>query len=358
MRAIMLKTQGGPENLTLEEVPEPVPGPGEVLIRTEAIGVSYTEAALRGGNFPPPVQLPAVYGFEAAGIVTAGEPSLVGKRVVMMNTALGAYAEYVTAPLDAVTVVPDGVSAADAVATANFGAVALCLLKAARLTGSETVLIEAAAGGVGGYLTQLAHAQGAARVIATAGTAAKRDYALSIGADEVVDHGDPGWIDSLGKASIDAVFESLAGQTTVRLVDALTPGRGRILLYGFLQGPPTITVMDLLMHGLTLIGCGGVPGWLDRVAAARPEVLELVRDGVLKPRIDGTLPLADAATAHERFDARAPIGKIILTPLSVRSQAAPRPRLRARRPGSRRWRVPVRSAGRSRGGRTARASSR
>jgi NADPH:quinone reductase-like Zn-dependent oxidoreductase len=220
MRAIVLQAQGGPENLTLEEVPEPVPGPGELLIRTEAIGVSYTEAALRGGNFPPPVTLPAVYGFEAAGTVTAAEdPSLIGKRVVSMNTALGSYAEYTTAPLGAVTVVPDGVSAADAVATANFGAVALTLLRAANLTGSQTVLIEAAAGGVGGYLTQLAHARGAGRVIATAGTQPKRDYALSAGADEVVDHGDPGWIEGLGKDRIDVVFESLAGQTTVRLVE-------------------------------------------------------------------------------------------------------------------------------------------
>jgi NADPH:quinone reductase-like Zn-dependent oxidoreductase len=97
--------------------------------------------------------------------------------------------------------------------------VALTLLRAANLTGSQTVLIEAAAGGVGGYLTQLAHARGAGRVIATAGTQPKRDYALSAGADEVVDHGDPGWIEGLGKDRIDVVFESLAGQTTVRLVE-------------------------------------------------------------------------------------------------------------------------------------------
>jgi NADPH2:quinone reductase len=313
MRAIVLHAQGGPENLTLEQVPEPVAGPGELLIRTEAIGVSYTEAALRGGNYPPPVALPAVYGFEAAGIVTASDdPALTGRRVVSMNTALGSYAEYTTAPLDAVTLVPDGVSAADAVATANFGAVALTLLRAAQLTGSQTVLVEAAAGGVGGYLTQLARGQGAGRVIGTAGTQAKRDYALSIGADEVLDHGDPGWTEALGKDRIDVVFESLAGDSTVRLLDALTPGSGRILLYGFLQGPPTITAMDLLVKGVTLVGCGGMPGWLDRVAAARPEVLAMVADGTLTPRIDRTLPLADAAQAHALFDARTPSGKIIL----------------------------------------------
>jgi NADPH:quinone reductase len=314
MRAIVLNAQGGPENLKLEDIPEPVPGPGELLIRTEAIGASYTEAGLRGGNFPPPVPLPAVYGFEAAGIVTAGDERLAGKRVVSMNTALGAYAEYTTAPVDAVTVVPDGVSPEDAVATANFGAVALTLLRAAKLTGSETVLIEAAAGGVGGYLTQLARGYGAGHVIGTAGTEAKRRYARDLGADDVLDHGDAGWIDALGKGRVDAVFESMGGETTTRLLDALTPGSGRVLLYGFLQGPPTVTAMDLVMRGLTLVGCGGMPGWLDRVAAARAEVLELVRDGVLKPGIDRVMPLADAATAHELFDARVPMGKIILTP--------------------------------------------
>jgi NADPH:quinone reductase len=321
MRAIVLQAQGGPENLTLEDVPVPVPGPGEVLIRTEAIGVSYTEAALRGGNFPPPVQLPAVYGFEAAGIVTAageGAEHYKDKRVVSMNTALGAYAEFTTAPVTAVTVVPDGVTPDDAVATANFGAVALTLLKAARLTGSETVLIEAAAGGVGGYLTQLARGQGAGHVIGTAGTEAKRRHARDLGADEVLDHGDPGWIDALGMDRVEAVFESLAGDTTARLVPALTPGTGRILLYGFLQGPPAITAMDLLVKGLTLVGCGGMTGWLDRVTAARPEVLRLVRDGSLKPLIDSTIPLADVAKAHERFDAREPMGKIIVTPLPGR----------------------------------------
>ena len=315
MRAIVLHAQGSPDNLKLEEVPEPVPGPGELLIRTEAIGVSYTEASLRGSNYPPPVPLPAVFGFEAAGIVAVAEDqALVGKRVVSMNTALGSYAEYTTAPVGAVTVVPDGVSAEDAVTAANFGAVALSVLDAARLTGTETVLVEAAAGGVGGYLTQLARARGARRIIATAGTQAKRDYALSRGADEALDHGDPGWIDALGKDRVDAVFESLGGETTVKLLGALTPGTSRILLYGFLQGPPTITAMDLLVKGVTLVGCGGMPGWLDRVAAARPEVLQLVKDGTLKPTIDSVLPLADAAKAHERFDARIPMGKIVLVP--------------------------------------------
>jgi NADPH2:quinone reductase len=207
MRAIVLHETGGPEALKLEDVPEPAPGPGQVVVRTEAIGVSYTEAALRAGVFPPPVPLPAVFGLEAAGVVTeTGEgvdPGLNGRRVTVLSTSLGSYAEYLTATADTLAFIPDGLSSPDAVAVANFGAVALCLLRSARLTGGETVLVEVAAGGVGGYLTQLARENGAKRVIGTAGSQAKRDYARSIGADEVIDHNAAGWTTALADGSVD-----------------------------------------------------------------------------------------------------------------------------------------------------------
>jgi NADPH2:quinone reductase len=317
MRAIVMHETGGPEVLRLEDVPQPAAGPGQLVIRTEAIGVSHTEAALRAGGFPFPAPLPAVFGFEAAGVVTetgdGASEALIGRRVVVMNTGLGSYAEYVATEAGTATPVPDGISPADAVAVANFGAVALCLLRAARLTGTETVLVESAAGGVGGYLTQLARELGAARVIGTAGSEAKREYARRIGADDVLDHTDPGWPAKLGEGTVDAVFESLAGETTGKLLDALTPGTGRILLYGMLTGIPAIAPLDLMTRGLTLTGCAG-PDWLGRVQAARADVFELVIRGRLRPRIDSVLPLADAVRAHERFDARAAIGRIILTP--------------------------------------------
>lgn len=317
MRAIVMQETGGPEVLELEDVPAPEAGPGQVLVRIEAVGVSYTEAALRGGVFPSPAPLPAVFGLEAAGVVTAtgdgADPALAGRRVVVMSTSMGSYAEYMAVTAAAVTEIPGGISSQDAVAVANFGAVALCLLRAARLTGSETVLVEVAAGGVGGYLTQLAHQFGAKRVIGTAGSQAKRDYALGIGADEVADHADPAWTAKLAEGGIDVVFESLSGDTTGRLLPALTPGTGRIMLYGLLQGLPAVTPTDLLTRGLTLTGCGG-PAWLDRVQAARADVFDLVVAERLTPRIDAVLPLEEAAEAHRRFDARTAIGKIILTP--------------------------------------------
>jgi NADPH2:quinone reductase len=321
MRAIVMHEQGGPEVLQLQEVPKPAPGPGQVLIRTEAIGVSYSEAAMRAGIFPAAAPLPAVLGFDAAGIVTGtgdgADASLEGKRVAVFSPALGCYAEYVVAAARSVTPVPEGVSPTDAVAVTN-AAVALCLLRAARLTGGETVLIEVAAGGVGGYLTQLARDHGAGRIIATAGSAAKRDHARALGAETVLDHTDPAWPDRLRDlldgTRLDVVFESLGGESAGRLLDAMTPGSGRMLLYGLLNGEPAVTPMDLLRRGLTLTGCAGMPGWLDLVQAARADAFRMVSEGRLHPRIDSVLPLAEAARAHERIDARATIGQIVLVP--------------------------------------------
>jgi NADPH:quinone reductase len=322
MRAIVMHEPGGPGVLRPEEVPDPVAGPGQMLIQAEAIGVSYSELAMRAGLYPPPAPLPLTFGFEAAGVVTAtgpgADPALRGRRVVVLSTAFGAYAEYLAVPAEAVTPVPDGIGAAEAVAVANMAAVALCLLRAARLTGSESVLVEVAAGGVGGYLTQLARPLGAARVIGTAGGAAKGEHARSLGADVVLDHRQPGWAEglpaALGGATLDVVFESIGGESAGQVLAAMTPLSGRVMFYGLLAGPPAITPLDLLRRGLTLVGCGGMPGWLGLVQAARAEVLAMTAEGRIRPLIDSFLPLEEAAQAHQRFEDRAAVGKIILVP--------------------------------------------
>ncbi|WP_327044599.1 zinc-binding dehydrogenase [Microbispora sp. NBC_01189] len=326
MRAIVMHKTGGPEVLTLEEVPTPVPGPGQVLVRTEAVGVTYYETAMRSGLFPMSRPLPSVFGFEAAGVVAevgegvddaGADGGLTGRRVAIMNaTGGGTYAEYVTAAADALVPVPDSLTAADAVAVAVQGALAMTLLRTAGLTGTETVLAEVAGGGVGGYLTQLARPMGAARVLATGGSPAKRGLARELGADDVFDHTDPGWTERLREAGgpVDVVFESLGGVSAGRVLDAMTPGTGRMLLYGLLGGPPAVSPMDLLQRGLTLVGCGGPEPWLSRVLAARAEVLDLAARGGLRPQVDSVLPLADAAEAHRRIEARAAVGKVVLVP--------------------------------------------
>jgi NADPH:quinone reductase-like Zn-dependent oxidoreductase len=202
------------------------------------------------------------------------------------------------------------------------------LIDGAALTGREAVVVESAAGGVGGYLVQLASQFGARRVIATAGSAAKRETALALGADAVLDHRAPDWADQVRGcnegAPVDVVFESIGGASAGQLLDALVPGSGRMLFYGLLSGePPAITPMDLLRHGVGLIGCGGRPvdystgratGWSAKVEAGRPEILHRAATGGVRPLIDSTFPLADAAKAHQRLEQRQAAGKVILLP--------------------------------------------
>lgn len=329
MRAIVMHQTGGPEVLRLEEVPVPDVGPGQVLVRTEAIGVNFFEVRSRSGAALPlhPAKLPSVPGGEAAGTVTAvgegADPALIGTRVATLGGS-GAYAEYVAVPATSAIPVPEGLAAADAVAVTAQGATALALLRAAALTGREDVLIEAAGGGVGGYLVQLAREFGARRVIATAGSAAKRQLAFDLGADAVLDHRDPDWPSQVTAANdgamIDVIFESIGGESAGRLLDALVPGAGRMLFYGLLSGePPAISPYDLLLRGVGLIGCGGRPadystGWSAQVDAARPEVLARAAAGRLRALVDSRIPLADAARAHQRIEERQAAGKVILVP--------------------------------------------
>jgi NADPH:quinone reductase len=327
MRAIVMRETGGPEVLEAAEVPTPDVAAGQVLVRTEAIGTHFAETKLRAGTLPGMTPtLPSVPGFEAAGTVTAVgdgvDARLVGTRVTAMAVdGTGSYAEYLALPVRGIMPVPDGVSAVDAVAVASQGAVALGLLRTAGLTGREQVLVEAAAGAVGGYLVQLAREHGAARIIGTAGSAAKREFAGTLGADAVVDHRDPDWPAAVRKAAgepgVDVVFESIGGASAGALLDAMAPG-GRMLYYGKLTDePPAVTPDDLFFRGLTLVGCGGLPGdgaWYDTVMSLRAELLDRAATGRIRPLIDTVLPLADAAEAHRRLESRQNLGKIILTP--------------------------------------------
>lgn len=322
MKAIVMTATGGPEVLVLQEVPEPQPGPADVVIRAEAIPVLFPETKLRSGEFQLGVEPPLVFGFEAVGVVTEVgaevDPALIGRRVAVATMGFGAYAEYVSAPADSATLIPDGLSSVDAAAVLMSGSVALPLLETAALTGTETVLIEAAATGIGSYLTQLAKEYGAARIIATAGGPAKIEQARKLGADEVIDHNNPDWPthlrETLSGTTLDVIFDSIGGPTALTLLDTMTPLRGRMLSYGWLSGAPAqLSATDLITRGLTLTGCAG-PSWLARVADARPTTLTHAATGTLTPSIEAVLPLSQAAHAHQQIEARTPLGKYILQP--------------------------------------------
>ena len=305
MRAVVQHGTGGPEVLKVEERPEPERGEGEVLVRVEAVAVPFYETQLRAGLLPAGSEA-TVFGHEAAGIVVeADDESLVGRRVVTMSYTGGAYAEVVAA--SQYTVVPEGVSSEQAVVAAVPAAVALALFRTANVVEDETVLVEAASGAIGGYLTRLAKTRGA-RVVATAGGGKAIPDA-----DVVLDHNDPEWRKSVPDG-VHVVFESIGGPHAAELTAKLAP-RGRILAYGLLSGEfPAYSVASLVARGLTLIGFGGPDAYGKDVAAAREEALGLVADGTLTPVIDRTYPLAEAAAAHERVESREGVGKVVLVP--------------------------------------------
>ncbi|MGV9661630.1 quinone oxidoreductase family protein [Nocardia niigatensis] len=322
MQAILLTGTGAPDVLVAGEVPAPRPRAGEILLRAEAIPVLFPETMLRSGAFPLPVEFPIVFGTQAAGVITevgAGvDTSLIGRRVVLSSNSFGTYAEQVCVPAEGVTPIPDGLGTVEAAAVSMSGSVAIPLLDTARLTGTETVLIEAAATGVGAYLTQLAKEYGAARVIATAGGAEKAAQAREFGADVVIDHHAADWTERLreilGGATLDVVFDSIGGESALAVLDLMTPLRGRMLSYGFLSGAPAqVSAMDLIMRGLTLVGCSG-PDWLAGMAAARGAALARAADGSLTPLVDRVLPLDQAAQAHRLLADRAAKGTIVLRP--------------------------------------------
>ncbi|MGW3995351.1 quinone oxidoreductase family protein [Amycolatopsis sp. NPDC004772] len=298
MRAVVQYGTGGPEVLKVEDRPEPTRKAGEVLIKTEAIGVPFYEMQLRSGVLP--AGPPAIFGHEAAGIVVeADDETLRGRRVVTVSFTGGAYAEFVAA--GQYTLVPDELTPEQAVAAAVPASVALALIKTADLEAGETVLVEAASGAIGGYLARLA-AQRGARVVTTAGKG-KAD----------IDHDDPDWRPQVPDG-IDVVFESIGGPRAAELLAKLAP-HGRILAYGLLSGEfPTFPVAGLIARGLTLIGFGGPDAYGKRVAAVRAEALGLVADGTLTPVFDRTYPLADVAAAHARVESREGVGKVVLIP--------------------------------------------
>ncbi|MET8993916.1 zinc-binding dehydrogenase [Amycolatopsis sp. NPDC004169] len=270
-----------------------------MLVRTEAIGVPFYETQMRSGQIPAGPAT-AIFGHEAAGIVLeADDETLRGQRVVTMSFTGGAYAEVVAA--SQYSLVPDGVTAEQAVAAAVPASVALGLMDAADVKAGESVLVEAVSGAIGGYLARLAERKGA-RVVTTAGKG-KAD----------IDHDDPDWRQRVPEG-IDVVFESIGGPRAAELTAKLA-FFGRILAFGMLSGElPVFSVADLIPRGLTLIGFGGPDAYGKRIAAVRAEALGLVADGTLTPVIDRTYPLADVAAAHARVESREGAGKVVLVP--------------------------------------------
>jgi NADPH2:quinone reductase len=237
MRAVWLTRFGGPEVLVAGEAPEPVAGPGQVLVAVAFAGVTFVETQFRATGFGPSNGTPPlVPGNGVGGVVVAVGPgapaALAGRRVVSSTGGSGGYAERVAVAAAGVVAVPDGVDLDDAVALLADGRTALLLADAAALRPGDRVLVEAAAGGVGTLLVQVARAAGAS-VVAAAGGERKLALARELGAADAVDYREPGWAERAGP--VDVVFDGVGGDVARAAFGLLGRG-GRMVVYGAAGG--------------------------------------------------------------------------------------------------------------------------
>ncbi len=324
MHAIEVPRTGGPEVLTSVERPRPTPGPGQVLITAEAIGVNFIDTYFRSGLYAR--EVPFVVGTEVCGTIAAvGEDVAalnVGDRVVTAN-ADGAYAQYCVAPADFVAYVPDAVPS-DAVASALLkGMTAHYLIKSVYAIGpQDTVLVHAGAGGVGLILTQWAASIGT-KVITTASTPAKAELSRQAGAVEVLDYPqDPAAFatkirELTDGRGVQAVYDGV-GKTTFDASLASLAVRGTLALFGAASGPvPPVDPQRLNTAGsvfLTRPKLGDFTRNSDEFAWRAGELMEAIAAGSITITVSERYPLADAAQAHRDLQGRKTVGSIVLVP--------------------------------------------
>lgn len=321
MRAVQIQDFGGPGVLRLADLPVPDPGDGQVLIKVSRAGINFADTHARENTYLASYELPLVPGAEVAGTVERPAEGLEqGRRVVALVPA-GGYAEYVVAPAASTFPLPEGIDDGVALALVLQGLTAWHLYRtAARLDEGESVVVHAAAGGVGTLAVQLGKAFRAGRVIATASSEEKRRLALDLGADAAVDTNADDLTGALREANggdrVDVVLEMAGGRVFDQSLDALAPF-GRLVTYGLASREPNeVSNGRLLRRSQAVVGF-----WLAH-CFSRPEMMgEPLRDlferaarGELRPVMGGTYPLSEARRAHEELQGRRTTGKLLLDP--------------------------------------------
>jgi len=324
MKAVRYHETGEADVLRWEDAPEPKVGAEDVLIKVEAAGVNYADVMRRSGRYHFKTDFPALLGTEAAGTVISIGANVrafkEGDRVFCRTTAAGCQAERVAAPVSEVLRMPASISFADAASIPVIFLTAYHMLKTlAPLRAGETVLIHAAASGVGTAAVQLAKVWGA-KVIATASMDEKLDLVRRLGADHCINYTKQDFVketlrltDDVG---VERVLECVGGDVLLNSFTALAPG-GRLMIYGRASGnlpplpPEQIFAKNLQIYGLNI---GGKP-WTQAVhSAALDEILELMAQGKVRPVISKTFGMADVAEAHRYLSNRQTMGKVILVP--------------------------------------------
>jgi len=322
MRAIVVGDAGGPEVLRLEEVEDPEPSPGEVVVEVAAAGLNFIDTYQRGGLYP--MQFPFTPGLEGAGVVVGVEGDVgewsVGDRVAW-SSALGSYAEQLAIPFDKLVKVPEGVGLDIAAAVMLQGMTAHYLaFDTFPLVSGSVCLIHAAAGGVGLLLTQLAKKMGAT-VFATVGSAAKADLAAGAGADHVINYSEVDFAEAVvgiaGERPIDVVYDGVGRATFIKGLGLLST-RGLMVAFGNASGAPEpLDLLDLMRNGSlyltrpTLFDFVATP---EELRSRASDLFAWVGGDQLNVRIGGRYDLQDAADAHRALEGRQTTGKVLIIP--------------------------------------------
>jgi NADPH2:quinone reductase len=324
MKAVQLTGYEGLKSLQVVNVNPPKPGASEVLLQVKAAGINFAEIELTKGRYVIPKQPPFIMGFEASGVVAEVGSQVknvsVGDKVTALVSS-GGYAEYAIADASFAIPIPSGLSFAEAVTIPVQGISAYTLLKfAARPQPTESLLIQAAAGGVGLYLVQLAKLMGAGKVIALAGSTEKTDLVRSLGADVSINYNDRNWVDQVnhatGNQGVDIVLEAASGEIGKESFKLAAPF-GRIVVFGAKNIHDTLTseeIQQLIYKNQSLTGFNFPSLRPQQIAECIPDLLTMISQGKVKLFANHTFPLDEVEAAFKALSSRQTIGKVVLVP--------------------------------------------
>jgi putative PIG3 family NAD(P)H quinone oxidoreductase len=323
MRAVIATEPGGPEVLSVAELPDPEPGPGEVLLDVAAAGLNRADLLQRQGFYPPPPGASDIIGMECSGTVAALGPGVDGWAVGAQACALlagGGYAERVVVPAGQLMPVPDGVDLVTAAALPEVACTVWSnVFLVAGLQPQEALLVHGGAGGIGSFAIQLAHRLGA-RVLTTGGTADKLAACAALGADVTINYREQDFVEVVRECTdggVDVILDNMGAKYLDRNLDALAT-QGRLVIIGMQGGTRAELDINKLLRKRGAVIATNLRGRpADEKAAICASVVEnvwpLVAEGLVQPVVHGTFPLEQAGAAHARMESGEHTGKILLT---------------------------------------------
>lgn len=323
MRAVIATEPGGPEVLTVADLPDPEPGPGEVLLDVAAAGLNRADLLQRQGFYPPPPGASDVIGMECSGTVAALGSGVEGWAVGDEACALlagGGYAERVVVPAGQLMPVPSGIDLVSAAALPEVAATVWSnVFMVAGLQPQETLLVHGGAGGIGSFAIQLAHRLGA-RVLTTGGTADKLAACAALGADVTINYREQDFVEVVREqteAGVDVILDNMGAKYLDRNLDSLAT-QGRLVIIGMQGGTKAELDINKLLRKRAAVIATNLRGRpVDEKAAICASVVAnvwpLVAEGLVQPIVHGTFPLAEAAAAHAQMESGEHTGKILLT---------------------------------------------